>query len=338
MKVAHFAIFAPHGSGQYETVKDLILAERSVGIDAQFVDFGSDKKGTNRNELSDGEVHTVPLAWAFDEADIVVRHTSIPEKILDEKPVICALHGRPENSFRLEQYKTAFVISSLRKAASEGKHKAFITFWPEYLFYWSRMLGIKIFFVPPPVDLNTYIPDGLRHSFGKHEGSPNIVVADRWREDRTPFNLIFAAQYFRENFYPDAKLHIYGISITKSSAINFFARMQKRKNNGVVGQTFGVMAYIADVYRGADFILTPNMIATRIVRESMASGLPMVAPLGCQYTPFTAEPRDLKSFALAMKECWEYPTDHIALRKQAKDLFGPEKVGQMMKQLLERFA
>ena len=40
---------APHNTGQYATIKDLILAERRVGLDAQFIDFGYEKIRSNNN-------------------------------------------------------------------------------------------------------------------------------------------------------------------------------------------------------------------------------------------------------------------------------------------------
>lgn len=211
MKIAHFAIYAPHGSGQYETVKDLILAERSVGINAQFIDFAHDGKMSCRKGLQDGEIITVPVSFA-EEADVIISHSAVPEELLKNKPSILALHGRPEYSFRLEFNGISPVLSTIINRASKYDYNAYITFWSEFLFPWSRILaGKKVSCVPSPVDFNVYKPEGEKHIFSEY-GTPNIVIADMWREDVTPFNLIFAAQYFKEHFQKNAKLHVYGVS------------------------------------------------------------------------------------------------------------------------------
>ena len=331
MKIAHFTIFAPHASGQYETVKDLILSERSVGIDARFIDYGFKDKRETRDGLQDGEIVTHPVDWALDHADLIFCHSLIPNGI--SKPVILALHGRPENSFRLEFHKISPIISFVIAEAKKKKYQAYVTFWKEYLFYWSRILpGEKIFYIPSPIDLKTFSPQGTKYDFGENNGTPNIVIADMWREDTSPFNLIFAAKYFKEHFYGRAKLHIYGIP-QNNSCINFLSPLKK---SGLIGELRGIVGNLPDIYRAADMVITPNIIATRIVRESLASGTPIVAPVGCRFTDFQAEPRDYISFANAIKRCFKSPRNPGALRKRMIDEFNPEIVGNTVKHLSER--
>ncbi len=330
IRIAHFSIFSPHASGQYGTVKDLILAERSVGIDAHFIDYGFKDKRESREGLQDGEIITHPIKWA-DEADIWFCHSLIPKEV--SKPVVLALHGRPENSFRLEFHKISPVMSSIIQCAREKKYQAYVTFWKEHLFYWSRILpGEKIFYIPSPIDLDTFLPQGPLHDFGKNSGVPNIVIADMWREDTTPFNLIFAAKYFREHFYKDTKLHLYGIP-HDNTCINFLSPLKKA---GLLGELSGLVKNLPDIYRASDMVITPNIIATRVVRESLASGTPIVAPHGCRFTEFRAEPRDYKDFAFAMKRCFETNRNPLALRKKMIDEFSPEIVGNTVKHLCER--
>lgn len=336
MKIAHFARLAPHASGQYGTVKDLILAERSIGIDAQFIDCGADEKGGIREGLVDGEIRTVPLEWALREADIAIRHTSIPDSVFQKIPVILALHGRPENSFRLEQYDISPVISSVRQAAMSGKYDGFFTFWQEYAFYWNWITGgAKVQYVPAPLNFDEYTPEGPRHDFGQFKANINLLIADIWREDHIPFNLIFAAQYFKERYYPDTRLHIIGVSSVKKKCFSFLASLQ---HQGVIGQIGGVTGKLAEIYRSADILLTPNIIATRIIRESMASGLPIVAPHGCQYTEYTAEPRDYKEFARVIKQCYELsgPDTRSELRRKAMKLFNGQASAEAIKRMCEK--
>lgn len=329
MKVAHFGICAPHGAGQYETVKDLILAERSVGLDAQFIDFAHDGKMTCREGLKDAHITTLPLSWA-ENADVIISHSAVPRRLIQSKPTVLALHGRPEYSFRLEYNKVSPVMSAILNKAKENLYKAYITFWPEYLFPLSRiMVERKVYYVPAPVNFDLFNPEGEAHKFSP-SGSPNIVICDMWREDVIPFNLIFAAQYFKENFAKDAKLHIYGIDQNK--AFNFLLSF---KRLGLCGELSGLVRHIADIYRGADMVITPNIIATRIIRESLASGTPIVAPIGCKFTSYQAEPRDHVAFANAMRRCWEDQTDQEGLRASAYKQFNSQRVGEAMKKLCE---
>jgi len=338
MKVAHFGIFAPHASGQYETVKDLILAERSVGVDAQFIDCGSDDKDQFmiREGLEDRGITTMPLNWALD-ADVTVRHSVVPDEVYDKVPVVLALHGRPESSFRLEYGDKSPVLSSIAIAANSGKYKDVFTFWPEHLYLWEQITGkCNINYIPAPVNLEEYTPDGEKHDFGNFKAGLNLVIADIWRDDVIPFNLIFAAQFFRDNYQKDSKLHIYGVSNVQKKCFQFLANMQK---TGVVGEVAGVIGFLPKVYRAADILLTPNTIATRIVRESMASGLPIVAPHGCAYTKFTAEPRDYKAFAASINDCHNAINNgngRTEIRLRAEKEFNFEIVGNAMKKLFEK--
>jgi len=308
MRIAHFAIFAPHASGQYETVKDLILAERALGVNAQFVDCGTDKKGTVREGLYDGAIHTKPLTWALEKADICIRHTTVPKEVYDVKPVIMAMHGRPESSFLLEFYDIIpGLISNIGNVLRTGRYKAVFTFWEEHVYYWKHIHGVKVNYIPAPVTFLDYNINGDKHDFGQFKAGINLMVADMWRHDNSPFNLLFAAQYFQENYHKDTKLHMYGVPV-KKKCLGFLANMQKK---GVVGEVAGQVGWIPKIYRGADILLTTNIVATRVIREAMACGLPVVAPHGCRYTPYTAEPRDYKAFAAAINDCYNDTTPEM---------------------------
>lgn len=337
MRVAHFGIFAPHASGQYETIKDLILAERSIGIDAQFIDCGSDDKLTIRENLEDRGIKTMPLDWALNKADIAVRHSVVPDEVFKKIPVVLALHGRPENSFRLEYTDKMPVISGILKAAHSRIYRDIFTFWPEHVFFWENIIGNgKVNIVPPPVNLDEFTPTGEKHDFGKFKTKINLMIADIWRDDSIPFNLIFAAQYFRNKYFKDTKVHIYGISNVKKDCFSFMSHMQKE---GVVGEVSGVIGYLPKIYRAADVLLTSNNIATRIVREAMASGLPVVAPHGCSFASHTAEPKDYKAYADAIAKTYHKVNNkkgRAKIRARAEKEFGFKAVGDAMKSLLEK--
>ena len=61
MRVAHFAQFAPNSCGLYHTAKDLILAERKVGIDARFIAFYDKYDGLKE----DNGFKTEDIKWAY---------------------------------------------------------------------------------------------------------------------------------------------------------------------------------------------------------------------------------------------------------------------------------
>lgn len=322
MRIAHFAIFAPHSSGQYGTVRDLILAERLAGVDAGFIDCGAEDNYAVREGLVDGEIEAMPESWA-DDADVIIRHTSVPERFYGKKPVVLAIHGRPESSFKIEHNEKSKIISIIKNDISMGRYASIFTFWKEHVYLWKNIYGADINYVPAPVDTNEYCPEGEKHDFGQWKAGKNLVIADMWRDDHTPFNLLFAAQYFKDTFHSDTKLHLYGVP-TKKSCFSFLGRMQK---NGVVGEVAGQIAWINKVYRGADAVLTPNIIATRVIREAMSTGVPVIAPFGCPYTKHVAEPRDYAGFAKAINSALleATPAEKHRLRELAKTEFDPSK-------------
>ncbi len=334
MKIAHFSVFAPHACGLYHSVKDLILAERSVGIEAEFVDFGHDGKMSYRPGLKDGEITTMPQEYA-EQADIVISHSAVPNAVRTKKPSILALHGRPEATFRMEFNGVLPIMSTVLERVATHNYKAIITFWEDYMYAWSRILpGKKVLYVPAPIDFDTYNPEGKKHQF-KKSGNPNIVIADIWREDVIPFNLVIAAQYFKEKYYNNAKVHIYALEPKRhGKSFDFLNSFHKV---GLLGELSGIVTNLDEIYRSADMVITPNIIATRIIRESLASGTPIVAPVGCKFTEFQAEPRDYKAFALEMKRCFETKHDKQQIRNKLLEKFNPTLVGETMRVICKPF-
>ena len=307
MKIAHFAVFSPNQSGMYGTVRDLILAERMQGIDAQFVDYSIDGSGNvfSRVGLVDKDIITVSHDWAYKEADILVRHSLITEPIIQVgKPIIMTMHGRPEYSFMQEHEGKTPVASIMINHEFDDKYAAYVTFWEEHLLFWNLMLpGRQIDYIPAMVDLKKFNPEGPKYKTVDFTGSPNIIVADMWREDITPFSMIEAVETFRQKYCKTAKLHIFGLPPKDKG---FTAQMSQRlHDNGLLGEGNMLVPFMDTVYRAADILVTPHRIATRVIREAMASGCPVVAGTGCKYTDYTADPRDPEGFAYQINRCWE---------------------------------
>lgn len=325
MKVAHLSVFSPNRCGLYHTAKELVLAERLVGIDARFIDCDG------KSKQKDGDFETEDLKWAY-KADILVRHSVIPTHLQSAGiPVVLALHGRPESSVRLEQSNAMKVMSSLHNKAKDARYKGYVTFWLEYKEIWSRMIPEeKMFYVPAMVDLKEYSPSNKPFDFGGYNSSPNVLISDLWREDVMPFNVLFAAAKFVEGC--GGKVHIAGIPKEWLLAMSPFLTTMRKK--GLLGYIFGQITFIKGMYTASDILVTPHIIATRSVRESLASGIPIVAGTGNKYTTHTANPMDIEEFAKAIHRCWKDKKQNP--RKIAEAAFGLKQSGEAMKKVLEK--
>lgn len=343
MKIAHFAVFSPNLSGMYATVRDLILAERMQGIDAQFVDYTVDSAGAiySKVGLIDRDIVTVAPDWAYKEADILIRHSLITEPIIRVgKPVIMAMHGRPEYSYMLEHYGQSPVMTIMTNHEKDDKYAAYMTFWEEHLLFWNLVMpGRELTYIPSSVDLKCFNPKGVKLSTPNWTGTPNIVIADMWREDITPFSIIEAVEKFRQKYCSTVKLHLFGLP---PKTKGFTAQLgQRLQNSGLLGEANMIVPFIDSVYRAADILVTPHKIATRVIREALASGCPVIAGTGCKYTPYTADSRDPDSFADQINYCWENLQGHkdeirAKARKTAEKFFGYEEQGLAMLALGEK--
>jgi FkbM family methyltransferase len=289
MRIVHFTQFGPRASGLYETAKDLILAERKLGIDARMVDM--DENNNSRIGSTDGEIITDHPDIAID-ADILIRHSAIPSKYQNiGKPIIMCLHGRPESSYRISASGQNMVIQAVANKAKDCRYKAFVTFWPEFVDAWSSLVGDKLHYVPPPVDLHYYNQGKQRPFSGTHK----ILIADIWRDDVIPLNSIFGAAKYCDKYEPTARVHIVG-SPTNGRAFEAIKPIYAGLNK-YIGSISGHMKEIRDWYASCDCVVTPHSIATRVIREAMSAGLPVIAGAGCRYTPYKADPNDYELVA-----------------------------------------
>ena len=340
MKVAHFSRFAPNLSGQYGTVKDLIKAERQQGIDARLIAVNSSPgiEFTGTKQQTDDWLTTEKMEWA-DEADVLVRHVLVPQKYMysGKQPKVMCLHGRPENSFLLGVYTQNDVYRTVH--SERDTWDSFVTFWDEHTFHWSQLIDkSKINYVPAMCDLEQFCPEGPKRDFGENSGSPNIVIVDQWREDTTPFNVLHAALLFREKYCPTAKVHIYGMM--KKDPIKNLAKWLA--DQGGIGDRKSTISRMAETYRAADIIVTPHVIATRVIREAMACGTPMVTGGRCDYSAFGCDPRSIEAYAEEINSCWidiqekNFNTNKETIRQDAERLFNLEQTGVAMKKVLEK--
>ncbi len=333
MKIAHFAQFAPHACGQYETVRDLIKAERLVGLESELIDYG--RKGMECHVgKKDGHITTIHPDYVK-QADVLFRHSDIPKSIKKQgKPIVLCLHGRPESTFKIGFNNGSDLIKAVLDCERDEQYKVTITFWKEFEFIWNRIIpNGKVKFIPCPVDLERYNPIGEKRKF-KSEGIPNIMIADLWREDITPFNVIFSAVKFKEYYCLEAKIHIYGIPSAKNRLF-----LQNLYDKDYFGDFYPTIAGLEKMYRSADIFVSPHTIAVRTIREALASGLPVIAGIGNSYTRFTWNPNDINGFACEINRAWMNVQKNKELfskisRETAEKEFSLVNTGNAIKNLL----
>lgn len=314
MRIVHFVQFGPRACGLYETAKDLILAERRLGVDAQLVDFNDNEQ--SRVGLMDGYIITAEPEIAYD-ADVLVRHSAIPVKFQNiGKPIIMCLHGRPESSYRTSvNNPKESITQAISNKSSDARYKAFVTFWPEYVTAWETLVGDKIRLVNAPVDLD-YYSGGLDKNFS---GSHKILIADIWRDDVIPLNSIFGAYRYCEKYEPTARIHIVGMPCSGPEY-----EAVKPILNGIgkyIGSASGHMKDIRNWYKSCDCLVTPHTIATRIIRESLTAAMPVVAANGCRFTRFTADHNNPDSIADAINIALKDNNAGLESRKTAEKEF-----------------
>jgi glycosyltransferase involved in cell wall biosynthesis len=347
MKVVHCVTVGPNRCGLYGTARDLLFAEHKQGIDAGFLDVTPVNTGVTINGVLENykldKDPLVPLKsynWAK-KADVYIRHSYIPVELQGlGKPLALALHGRPESSFRLETDQQQGIMSTIFKRAHDPRYKAFLCFWKEFMIPWQLVVpNEKLFYVPAPVDLDYYTPEGTVFDISAKAGEPNILIADIWREDIIPLNLLYAVTIFQQKYCKTAKLHILALGGKNLKCIiGTLAGMNKI---GVLGGVAPLTRKINEFYRAMDMVITPHTIATRTVREPLACGIPIVAGAGNRYTPYTASHLDIDAFAKVINECWQdikSGKDEMKAmaRKTAEIAFNLENAGKVMKEVLEK--
>uniref|UniRef100_A0A6M3K231 Putative methyltransferase n=1 Tax=viral metagenome TaxID=1070528 RepID=A0A6M3K231_9ZZZZ len=271
MIVVHYAEMTPHACGLYHTTKDLVKAEIGQGIDAHFVDIRSKDGVADLADpgKKDGWLTSSDPSVA-DDADILVRHTSIPNEMENSGiPVVMAMHGRPESSLLLDEKGEIPVIEAFYNKGQDCRYKAFFTFWKEHLPFWGLIVPEKkLHYVPAMVDLMEWRPGGEKFDLGEHAGNPNILIADIWRDDVTPFKEVMAVAEWIKKECPTARLHIAAAPTGKGANVLWRAL----RKQGVLGYACGQTKDIKALYEACDVVVSPHQMATRIVREGHAMG------------------------------------------------------------------
>lgn len=303
MKIAHLLHYHPHRSGLYESARELIAAECRLGHDARFVD--GRMEAAPHPYLWDRETRSADPKF-LNEADIVVAHQMIRPSLFEaiKKPMILMLHGTPRDCMWGELYEGTKSYTAILNLINDDRFVGFVTLWKEHIDFWKCIVPEnKLFYIPAFADLKVFTPDGETHDFNP-SGSPNIVFADTWRIDKNPFEILHAYRLFKGS-YPNARLHLFAKSRRGDGIWDRLMNAIALGRDDFYGHVEGMVQDLPKVLRAADFVISPVTLANRLVRESLACGVPLVAGRQCKYTPYSADHYAPQQFCEAMIECWK---------------------------------
>lgn len=319
MKVAHAVIVSPNRCGLYETTRELVFAERALGLDARLVDPKPMKEYAHLEE--DRGVPIAGMDWGAG-ADLVVSHSGHDGTPLAEtsQPIVHVAHGRPLSTFLGERDGGAPGYSYNVRRSQHSRYRCAVTFWPEYEPIFRTLWREKpVHVVTPPVDASYWSPGLTSYDFGGKAAAINVVMTDPWsRRDVSPFHAVHAFARFAQ-LVPGARLHLYAVD-GNTKGIDAM-RMLLGASMGVVQ---GWASDLRSVYRAADLLITPHRIYTRSIREAMACG--------CQVVSGRDEhPENVEEFARRMALVLEQPAP---TRELAVALFSPARAAQQMAGIL----
>lgn len=301
MKLCHLMPFTPHRSGLYETAREIVEAENKLGHEARFLD----SKGAYHPYLRDRGIQSCGLDY-LQEAEAVVMHQMPALDIFKsiKVPIVLVLHGTPKDCFWGDLYEGMNSYKTILSLINDPR-MSFITLWERHLEFWKPIMGKKVSYAPSCVNLSSFNPTVEPYKFsGSSQGSLNILFGDTWRIDKNPFEIMHAFKYFKETeLGENARLHVYCKSTRNQDLWSSFLYKILDNKDCYLGEYSGMIQDFPNVIRACDFVVTPQRDATRVIRESLALGVPVVALNGCGYTRFTADHYYPKQFAEAMECC-----------------------------------
>lgn len=302
MKIAHFSYFAPHASGMYVTIAELVAAENKLGMDAGLIDTNN-YSGGNTDESTGNLIVSKELSWA-DDADVYVLSSAIPQDYkLKGKPIVMILHGCPRDIFEGELFNMngkneAAFSTMLSYFKQTDKFKAFVTLWKEHYEYYKDYVD-DMYCVPAGCNLDKYKIEGKKYGF-VGSGAPNVVFSDIWRFMKHPYHILHGIKLAQKQL-PNLKLHMYGLP-EKDKAL-WYELCRTAGFDKFLGELDGIIFDLDDVYRAADMVITPVEVSHRITREAMASGTPVIAG-GYEHTPYNFHPYKPVEMAEQIIRCW----------------------------------
>jgi len=273
MRVAHVAKVTPQACGLYESTRELVVALRRQGVDSRIVDPSLDSNTLHPGGDSD---RGAPLDTEeyVQTCDIVVNHSGLGTWEKYRKPQVLVAHGRPRSSFLSERDGGTAIYSYHYDKNQRDTFKGVVTNWPEHIPYHEVMFPDKpVWYVRPSCDLEYWSPGPTNYDWGGNGGTRNFVSVDAWRDDIDPFAAINAfILYARAN--PGSKLHLFAAG--GANKPGWSALVKRLKEDGNLGQVYGWVKGLRQVLRAADGMITSQDINTRSIRETAATGTPII--------------------------------------------------------------
>ena len=312
MKIAHWAPFAPFRCGLYEAARDCARADSIRGHEVLFCDTGVVVGGVRAApevgaiDIRPGWVlKTSPWAEAHD-ADLWVLHDVVNGKASEcsSAPYIFVVHARPLAAFRPEQAGTpgSGGYSLVKKLASWPRTKAIVTHWDEFAPHWELVAGDKLRSTgDPPLDRHRFTARGNRYEFAD-PGEFNLLISDSWRVDVDIYEVAVAC-YHAAKQRPGTKVHFWAVEKSAQGNQCWEDVWSALREIGALGEVHVREKRIERVYRAADAVVSPHVIAVRTISEALACGTPVVAARGCRYTPYQGDPHNALDMAAAIVRC-----------------------------------
>jgi hypothetical protein len=350
LKIVHMTNFAPGKSGMWESVQELMYEERRVGYDARIIDVVSynplrlklDKKN---NVLKEGLVQGIENDTWSQEADILCWHRFLPEVYFSDnrKNLIMFLHGMPDYVFMQEHEGKDKAFSLIKGSYNALDNcRAFIGMWRSHDGYWSHLLKNKL------VNTNCWVnfdkinkkADG---NFDKNH--IKLVCLDTWRGHKEPYWILNAVKiliekYERKEIPFKITLDIFGQEPREIPSC-WFAVIDEWLNKYIFLRGYGKPQEIFDNH---DIVLTQTVEETRVVRESLLAGMPIIGgEVSADYTDYKAGFRDVKKYSEEIERCCYDIIDekkrkdlHIKNREYALNNFDIKKNAEPIFECFER--
>lgn len=344
LKIVHMTNWAPNKSGMYESVEEMMYEERRLGYDARIVDVVPNnplrmREEKNHRTLRDGLVKGFENEEWSSEADILCWHRYLPEIYFKDprKNLVLFLHGQPDFVFFQEEDDKDKAFSLIKGAYNSlPQCSAFIGMWRDHdLGYWGHLLPGKLVSTCNPW-MNL---DRVRMHSDSNFNPNHIRLAnfDTWRSTKTPFYVVNAVktlirQYEAGEIPYKITLDLFGQE-PKGIKNVWIVLCQEYINKYIF---FRGYAHNQEIFDNFDAILTTGSEETRVVRESLAAGMPLiVGETHCDYTdykaPFRAphkyaeeilrmcgDLRDDKKRKAIMEKNRKYAVDNFDIRKNIR--------------------
>jgi glycosyltransferase involved in cell wall biosynthesis len=322
MKIAHYAGFGPNRSGLYEAARDMLRADAEYGHDAVIVDCGVTADGIDREPGTVGSIDdragfcikTVSPESARD-ADVIVAHTGIEDLWVaqSQAPMVWLLHGRPLDSFRPEQNRNRRSYSLIAELAQWPRVRAMLTLWREHVEYWQVIVPpekLKLI-GRPPIDKRRFSPEGSTYEIAPGlRGDINVMIADSWRDDVDTFE-IANSMYHAAQAVRGVKVHFYGMEFPLDESQRGIPTkvwsylLDAYRDAGILGEVFTRVGNMQHHYRAMDILVTPHVIATRTLLESMACGVYVIGPDDNRWARGDANPQSAECMTDALTQAAE---------------------------------